>query len=201
METCYSQYERLFSIFSKISDAMQPVLLALGWNELHVHPFLEDPSRNRRDGPVRHECVLRVSALVGNPARAICRYTGKRASTNPPPSAVTHPCKADNGCDPLRHGGGAPGLHGRDHGKSYVGGSSPGGLRGGRVGRLQGALQEGHRRSHLRTSGSVLLTHRHAQRGLAVASEPGAAAHGDGNAVLGEASLAGVALSQRSFSR
>lgn len=54
---------------------MQPLLSALGRNQLHVHTFLEDPPGDRRDGALRHERFLCLPALLGDSARTVRRYT------------------------------------------------------------------------------------------------------------------------------
>ena len=57
---------------------MQPVHVSLGWNQLHVHPLSANPLADRRDGPVCHQRVLRLPALLGHPPRAVRRSPSKR---------------------------------------------------------------------------------------------------------------------------
>lgn len=56
---------------SQVPDAVYFLLPAVGGHELHVHPLPAHLAGHGRDGAVRHERVVRVPAVVGDPPRAV----------------------------------------------------------------------------------------------------------------------------------
>lgn len=60
-----------------LPDPVLHVLHAVGVHQLPVHTRAQHTRGHRRVGPVRHQRVLRVPAVLGNTARSIRRRPGE----------------------------------------------------------------------------------------------------------------------------
>lgn len=57
-----------------------PLLLLVGEHQLDVHARIEHPRRHRRDGPLRHQRLVRLPPVVGDPSRPVRRSPRKSQS-------------------------------------------------------------------------------------------------------------------------
>lgn len=125
-----------------LSQSMPFVLHPVAGNHLPVYAFATRALCHRCTSSFCHQCCLRLFAILGHSSRAICRREGEMlllAATISRHSFTVDPI-TDCGRHPLRYWHRAPRLHGRHHGKPYLGRRRAGHFSCCRLCRVQGKL-------------------------------------------------------------